>query len=340
MAISSGVRQHAGWLEVGGQRWLAQSGTVHLASTRESSSFSVKIPMSLPGALDFFASPDSTDAKVIVLAGFTEQTLFTGEMDNCEFGFVNRMLHVTGRCKSVKLHQKKTSDKWQNKQPGDIIQDLAQRAGLNAEIGACSLKAGRRWNQDWVKLTDTVGFSAAIHKLSEFMGMRWWVDANGMLHVQPDGSGAGTYTVFYDDSMQPIQSDALRLSVRKNYEAGKTTTVSVKSWNQKKKKIYSAEKTAKGQAGDLRLEQHVAGLDQDHTDQWAKSKLNDHIRHELGISIECVGDPACVAGMQLQLIGTPFAQTYEIDEVQHSFGMGGYRMTISARNPKEGRTAE
>jgi hypothetical protein len=58
------------------------------------------------------------------------------------------------------------------------------------------------------------------------------------------------------------------------------------------------------------------------------------------VNATVVGDTSVAAGMGLQLSGTQFDQTFEIDSVHHDFGMGGYRTSITARSAKEGRTVE
>lgn len=332
MAIASGVRQHAAWLEAAGQRWPLEHGHASLAATRESSSFHGGFPMSLSGAEDAFANADSLDASIIVMAGSGETTLVKGELDTAEFDYDTRVIRFSGRCKSTKLHTELTNEKFLNQNPDQIIQKLAQRAGLSANVSEMSLKAGRIWNQDWVKITDNVTLAAAIHKLTEFMGARWWVDANGVLQVKGVGDTSGVYTINYQEMAGIIQSDALGLRVRRNYQAGKDIEVTVQSWNQKEAKAYTSKKTIKGKGGTAKYNYTINGLTQKHVDKHASARAVDHAKHELALMAHLVGDPSCVAGMGLQLTGTAFAQMFEIDQVDHEFGMRGYRMSVTARN--------
>jgi hypothetical protein len=48
---------------------------------------------------------------------------------------------------------------------------------------------------------------------------------------------------------------------------------------------------------------------------------------------------AVSAGMGLSLNGTTFDQVFDIDSVQHEFGMSGHRTHIIARSAKKGRSA-
>lgn len=81
----------------------------------------------------------------------------------------------------------------------------------------------------------------------------------------------------------------------------------------------------------LKYEYHIPNLDKDHAKQYAKSKAKEHARHRVQVVVECVGDPSCRPGMQLQLSGTAFSGSYDIDSVEHRFGMQGHTMTITSR---------
>ena len=78
----------------------------------------------------------------------------------------------------------------------------------------------------------------------------------------------------------------------------------------------------------------------DHVTQHAKSRANELARHEFTVTATVVGDPTVQAGMSLSLSGTDFFdQSFEIDTVQHDFGMSGHLTHITARSAKTGRTA-
>jgi hypothetical protein len=51
------------------------------------------------------------------------------------------------------------------------------------------------------------------------------------------------------------------------------------------------------------------------------------------------GDPSIDVGMGLRLIGTAFAQTYEMDHICHQIGPDGYTMQITAKSARQGRSA-
>ena len=87
----------------------------------------------------------------------------------------------------------------------------------------------------------------------------------------------------------------------------------------------------------LSYEYSISNLDQDHADEYAKKKAEEHASNEISITVTCVGDTSCKVGMQLQLQGTAFSGKYPIESVSHRFGMQGHTMVINARGPADGR---
>jgi phage protein D len=90
----------------------------------------------------------------------------------------------------------------------------------------------------------------------------------------------------------------------------------------------------------LSYEYSIGNLDQDHADEYAKKKAEEHAGHEITITATVVGDPDCKPGMALELQGTAFSGKYPIESVSHQFGMSGYTTTITAKGPSKGRSAE
>jgi hypothetical protein len=81
------------------------------------------------------------------------------------------------------------------------------------------------------------------------------------------------------------------------------------------------------------------GLQQDHADDLAMNKANEDARHEVEVQLNLVGDPSIDVGMGLQLIGTAFAQTFEMDQICHDISEHGYRMQVIAKSARQGRSA-
>lgn len=341
MAITSGVGPHRAWLNVNGSTFPIMRGSVSQSAKRKSSAFNVTLPLSLPGMEDTMAGITADDQVSVstLTRGVTGQ-LIVGQAENIDIDSIARTAVVTGHDLSAKLHNSKTSEKWMNKLPSDIVSDLIGRIGLRGDVTASALMAGKQTNQDYVKLSDNVSFSYVIHKMAEFDGARWFFDNNGIFHYVPFNSPSGIYSIFINQDTQPIQSDCLALKVKRNVQAGRPHQVSVKSWHPRQKQVFQYTANVAGNGAPILYNYHIPNLLQDQVKQHARSQANEKIRHELTISATVVGDPAVNASMGLSLSGTDyFDQTFDIDTVLHTIGMAGHTTHITARSAGKGRSA-
>ena len=118
--------------------------------------------------------------------------------------------------------------------------------------------------------------------------------------------------------------------MRYNLQAGKGGNVTVKSWHSRDKKTYTGTSNFGGGNGTYNY--HVPGLDQAHADQHAKARAAEMSRHAVNVTAVVVGDPNINPGMGLQLNSPIGGGLYEIDHIDHEFGMSGYVMTIVAKS--------
>jgi hypothetical protein len=340
MAITSGAGPHFASLNVGDSSFPIEHGSVTQDAKRKTSSFSVVIPLSYPGAAAALANLGDNTATITVSTRGMTGTLVTGEVDHTDFGYIDRVIRVHGRDKSAKLHDNKTSEKWLNKKGSEIVSDLIGRIGLSGNVTASKLMAGKKLEQDFVYLSDNVSFGYVIHKLSQIDGARWWVDANGNFNYVPLGTQQGVYSIFINQDSEPISADCVQLRINRNVQAGKTISATVKSWHPKQKKVFTYKSNVTGNGGPIEYSYHIPTLLQDHVTKRAQSQANEKARHELTVDATVVGDPSVQAGMSLSLSGTHyFDQIYDIDTVHHEIGMSGHRTHIVARSAKQGRSA-
>lgn len=336
MAISSGVGPHSAWVNVNGSSFPVFDGSVDLAATKKSATFCAKIALGLPGVEAALANLGDNTTTITVMTRGQQATLVTGETDDVDFDYIGGVVSLTGRDAAAKLHTMKSSEKWANKQPGDIIQDIAGRVGLSPQIDALAIKAGRIIQIDFTKLTDGISYGSVVHKLAEFMGAHWYVSGSKLM-VKINGSTGAPYVLNYSAG-PPKVADVLSLHVRRNVQAGKSIKTTVKSWHSRKKTAYVGTSTIGGNGSTQEYIYHVPSLTQDHADQHAKAKAKDHARHEIEVTAEVVGDPSITVDQPLQLNGTAFAQSFAIDSIGHKFGINGHTMTINAKSAKQGRS--
>ncbi len=340
MAIVTGAGPHLAWLTVNGATFPIEHGSVEQNAKRKSSTFSASIPLSYPGAYDTLATIGDNTCTIGVLTRGMSATLFTGEIDDVDCDLIRRIIRVTGRDKSAKLHENKTSEKWVNKKTTDVVQDLIGRVGLSGNISAAGILAGKKLEQDFVKISDNVSFAYIIHKLAELDGARWFVDANGRFNYVPFNASSGIYSITINQHARQIFADCLHFNIKRNVQAGKTVVATVKSWHPKKKQVFEYKSTVPGSGGPVNYNYHLPNLMQDHVTSYARAQANHKVMHEMTVNTTVVGDPSVAAGMGLSVSGTDyFDQVYNIDHVHHSIGMQGHRTSIVARAPKQGRSA-
>lgn len=340
MAITSGAGPHFAWLNCSGT-WPIEHGNVSQTAERKTSSFSGVIPMSFPGARQAFASAVAgTDASVTVMARGQTGTLITGELDQVDFDYIARAIRFSGRDKSYKLHEAITAEKWLNKMPSEVVQDLIGRVGLSGNVASSAVKAGKQLQQDYVKLSEDNSFSRVIHEMARLDGVRWWVDPNGTFQYAPYGSPVGgVYSVTINQDGEPISSDCLELRIVHNLHAGRPQVVTAHGWHPKKKQIFSSTSNVGGSGPSRTWRYQVPTATAERVRKHAESEAAEKARHEFTASATVVGDQNVKAGMGLQVSGTDFDQVFDIDNVSHDFGMSGYLTHITARSAKTGRVA-
>jgi len=321
VAINTGVAPHTAFIN----GIPIEHGSVTQNCNKKSSTFSAAVPKNYPGAESLLGG-GSASIFVSCVAGAGE--LISGMLDTVDIDFIGTYIRVTGRDLSGQLHQTKISQKWQNVPGSQIVQQVVGMAGLGASTNSIGLMAGKKVQQDFVKLADNIPISYLINELAEFDGAKWWVN-NGIFNYATLGTIQGVYTINYDPG-PPIVSDATRLNVRHNVQIG--GSVNVKSWNPRDKKTYTGTSNASG-PGKGNSTYHVPNLDQAHAQQHAKARSAEMSRHEWNVVATVVGDPSINAGMGLQLVGTGVADNiYEIDNIVHEFGMSGYTISITAKS--------
>ncbi len=344
MAISTGVRIHRCWLEVNGETFLIKTGTADLHKTQKSNKFSATVPLRDPltglARDTFWRDLGDNEAKVFVRSGAAGKSLVTGEIDSASVHYVDGTVHVSGRCVSAKLLQRKSAEKFQNQRHSDVVKTLLGRAGIKGEVEDSALMAGKRWNIDFSSLTDGMSYLGIIHKLAEADGARWWTDGEGVFHYTTQGPDKAAYKIRYVPPTHLTYGfgDCADLKISRNIQAGKGVKTRVHSWNQREKKNHIGEAEVPGRGKALDYTYHVPDLDPEHAERHAKSRAKDHARHELKLTGTLVGDTSLEIDQPLELEGNAFAQTFELDHISHKFGESGHSMSVQAKSAAKGRT--
>ncbi len=336
MAISSGVGPHYAWLTVGGASLPIESGSVNLTATKKASTFSGSVPIIYPGARAAFAGLGDNVVSIIVSTRGQTGTLITGEIDNVDFDYIGEQaIKFSGRDLSSRLHKRKSAEKWVNKQPSEIVQDLAGRVGLSVQIDPLALKMQRFVKDTFTKLTDSITYAMIIHKIADLMGAHWYVKGTTLYIVSMPASGAGYPINLSISDTGKFVSDALSLSVKRNVQAGKPIKVTVKSWHSHERKLFTGQATLGGNGSEVEYVYHLPNLMMDHVQQHAKAKAQDHGRHEIEVRARCVGDPTIDIAAPLSLRGSDFDGDYPIDSIAHTLATE-HTMDIVAKDRSGG----
>lgn len=336
MAISQGSRQHRAYAVIDGARYPITDGAVEIEATRKNSTFTAGLPAATPGLLAALSAIGEHSAALIVSLNGVETTLIEGEIDTVDVDLILGTVTINGRDASAKLQQTTSAEKFINKRHDEIIKDIAGRVGLVADITSATEQAGNFVQIDWSSLTDGTTLQEVLHRIAEVEGFRWWIRGSKLV-VRRDGDQTGVYPVTYSDANGKV-ADVTSLKIRRNIPIAKTIKVTGNSWNPRKKSSFSSVVTTPGATGTYEYGFHAPGKTMAQVTEHAKRKASELARHELLVEVECVGDPSIDPSMKLRLRGTSyFDQDYQIDRIQHSFGMLGYSMSIEAKSAKVNR---
>jgi hypothetical protein len=216
MAITSGVRAPRAQIMIGGQSFGVLSATVNQEATRRSSTMSASCALnSFPGGDAFFAGLSDNKGSISI----DGIPLCTGEWDTASIEYDATVVALTGRDSSISLHERKSSEKFNNQKRSDIVNTVAQRNNLQAQVDQIPLLAGKLFQIDWAKLTDGVSDAAILHKLAELSGARWWVK-NGTLYFKGKSDISSSYIVRYQAG-EPASGDFLQMGVYLNFKRRK-----------------------------------------------------------------------------------------------------------------------
>lgn len=342
MAIIGGVRYPVGWLMVGGASVPALHAEAVQTAKRTTGSYTATVALDTLGMSpgDITGDMDGGVGVSLQNGGGDITPLVVGPIKNVEVDYEQRTVIIHGQDNSSKLHEQKSSEKFTNQTPQQIIQTVAGRVGLSAVVSsASSLLAGKITQIEWAKMTDDISLGSIVDKMCEFLGSGWSVSGS-TLTVFDAGAAAGGYAVVYQaPSGGPASGNFLKLTVTRNLPLSKSISVTTSSWSSHEKKKYTSTKTISGSGGPLQFSHVIPNLQQDHVDQHAKSAADNYSRHEISVCAEMVGDPSIDILGGLSLSGTDFDGAFDIDEIVHSISDHGYTMKIEAKGRASGRSS-
>src|SRR6202023_2926718 len=153
MAITSGVRAPRAQVMIGGQSFCVLSAAVNQEATRRSSTMFASCALNtFPGGDAFLAGLSDNKGSVSI----DGVSLCDGEWDSATIGYDGTVVTLTRRDSSTSLHERKSSEKFNNQTRSDIVKTVAKRNNLQVQADQLPLLAGKLFQIDWAKLTDGV----------------------------------------------------------------------------------------------------------------------------------------------------------------------------------------
>jgi prophage tail gpP-like protein len=238
---TSAVRQNvAGFLSVGGQNMACTHLSVTKTGKRRGDTFHATIPIDAQAGFSeaFWASQTSIEATAIFSVNGQSKAMVTGNIDEVIIGWISRAVEVSGRDKSSVLTESRVNKKYANQTSAQIVQDLAQMSGLQAQVSSSKGDdVSKKYDVDTVHLILNRTPFEAISVLAEREGVRWFVDGNTLYFGAQQGGGS------YQIEYQPPQggyvaANAVKLITKRNLVAAKAVESTAKSWHHKDKKLY------------------------------------------------------------------------------------------------------
>jgi len=342
------LRQPRAFIIVNGSTLNCISVDVQMSKTHKSDTFHCEIPFgALPADMDEAWWSEQGDISVQVqfqtdaFSGATQ--VFDGKVDKVGHDFSQRILSVQGRDKVAALIDSKSTEKFNNQTPDQIVQQIASRHGINVDADAVPSKSGKIFQIDYAKLSNRESEWTVITKLADMTGMVAYMTA-GTLYFKPIDEQLPVLDVVYvpPSPASYANGNFMTLKTSRNLILGRPVNVKVQSWNHKENKTYEYQASEPTGAGEpLNYNYTPPGLTGDQVQKLAEKRLAENTSHELMFDLTMPGDPTVTPrfAMQLSGTGTAYDQQHEITSIEHSMSQqGGYRMTVSAKAKSKKRS--
>lgn len=313
--------------------------------------FDVQIAMSLlPRENDLRWWAAQTEIEVQLYTGFPAdpdrfttgdlQRVFIGNVDTLSFDWVQRTIGVTGRDRTAKLMDSKTSEKYVNLTSSQIAVELATKYGLKPIVTTTRTKAGKYYQIDHVDLKmertewDLLTWLARQEQFVTFV-------RGAELHFRPKPTASqDPYVLRHEPPTDgPGRGNYATLRTSRTLTVAKGVEVTVKSWNGNDKKTYTKKSTRlprNGRRGDVqKYSYNIAGLTPEQAQAKADQIRDEISRHEMLMDVTGPADNLLTIddAVLLQGTDTDFDQVYYPASIVRTMSASsGYDWTVSLKN--------
>ena len=291
--------------------------------------------------IGFPANPDAPQAGELM-------SLIYGRADEVALELNDTCIEILGRDLTSVLIDTKTSQKFANLTASQVATKLAGLHGLTPVVTATTKLVGKFYDKDHVRLQDQRSEWDLISFLAREEGFLVYI-AGKQLHFEPAPNETQNPYVFRWSGTVPLEANATHVKVSRNLTLAKDIKVTVRSWNAKQKKNFTATAQAVHTRNKVTRKLPIAvsgdaqqysvntlpGLTQEQVQARANQLLKEISLHEMRLEVDGPADNILTRTdvIQLQGTGTMADQVYYPDSITRSFSADeGYSWRIEAKN--------
>lgn len=291
---------------------------------------------------------DQTEILVDIQAsldgGQSWTSLLIGDVDNVSMHLEKGVVQVDGRDLTARFIDNKTQETFLNKTSSQVVQELAARRGLTADVTPTSTLVGRYYSADhdrismgeFVRTTTEWNLLCSLAQHEQF---DIWVTGT-TLHFHPSTPpDSDPYVIIWDNDAP--WSNGIDLQCDRSMTLAKDVIVVVRSWNSQQaneitKYSPSGARIASISTGKSQLfSLTVPNLTQQQAQDLANKRREEITRHERKFLFHRPADLTLNARnmVRLQGSGSSWDQAYYIDYVRRRMALeGGFTMDVACKN--------
>lgn len=276
-----------------------------------------------------------------------------GQIDDIDLDVTNQTVELTGRDLSARFIDNKTSENFLQQTSSQVVQTLAERRGLQANVKATTEKVGTFYELQNAHLSvDHTEWDLMV-ELAKHEDFDLWV-SNQTVNFQPrlDPSSKSYVLNYVNTAPAPkllglgpsspgqLQANFCDLKVKRAMTLASNVTVNVMSYNQVQqqsvKGTWTIKKDTSANAAAPQVYNYrFANLTQAAAQKQAQAIAEDISRYERRLTAKLPGDNILTTRMMVSLSGTrsKFDQLYYPESVTRRLTQGGgYEMEVTAKN--------
>lgn len=283
--------------------------------------------------------------------------LCTIRIDQVSLEVGSNTLSIEGRDLSAILIDKKTDGQFQNQTSSQVAQQFAQDAGLDYKIQPTMTKIGTYYDQDYVHMQREQTQWALLVYLARKEGFDCFVLGRTLYFGKYANTQQRSYLIqlnLENAERHYHESNAVRLVLTHDLTLSRDVIVTVRSFNTKTGKAYSA--LAKATGGKVLAARNltpilpktaadpqnyvfvIPNLAPIEAQKKALQLAQEIVQHELHLSADLPGDDVLYpwVPIELQGTGTLFDTTFYPSEVSRTLTPNDFTMSVRAKNHPTG----